>query len=83
MIVSQLQLQVEKQKMNVGHSYILRQRLNCKCYLVNMTTTIVPCSTNIGMHGSSFKKQIFIEVVKATKPTMMKICSFSLKDPNS
>jgi len=48
-----------------------------------MTTTIVPCSTNIGMHGSGFKKQIFIEVIKATKATMMKICSFSLKDPNN
>jgi hypothetical protein len=48
-----------------------------------MTTTIVPCSTNIGMHDSSFKKQIFIEVIKATKATMMKIWFFSLKDPNS
>ncbi len=83
MIVSPLKLQVERQKMNVGHFYILCQHLNCKCYLVNMTTTIVPCSTNIGMHGYSFKKQIFIEVVKANKTTMMKICSFSLKDPNS
>jgi hypothetical protein len=46
-----------------------------------MITTIVPCSTNIGMHG--FKKQIFIEVVKASKTTMMKISSFSLKDPNN
>jgi hypothetical protein len=78
-----LHLQVERQKMNVGHSYILCQHLNCKCYLVNMTTTIVPCSINIGMHGSCFKKQIFIEVVKANKVRMMKICSFSLKDPNS
>jgi hypothetical protein len=82
-IISQLHLQVERQKTNVGHSYILCQHLNCKCYLVNMTTTIVPCSINIGMHGSCLKKQIFIEVVKANKPTMMKICSFSLKDPNS
>jgi hypothetical protein len=82
-IVSQLQLQIERQKTNVGHFYILYQHLNCKCYLVNMTTTIVPCSTNIGMHGSSFKKQIFIQVVKANKATMMKICSFSLKDPNN
>jgi hypothetical protein len=83
-IVFQLQLQVErKKKTNVGRSYILCQHLNCKSYLVNMTTTIVPCSTNIGVHGSGFKKQIFIEVVKATKATMMKICSFSLKDPNS
>jgi hypothetical protein len=48
-----------------------------------MTTTIVPCSTKIGMHGFGFKKQIFIEVVIANKATMMKICSFSLKDPNS
>jgi hypothetical protein len=48
-----------------------------------MTTTIVPCSTNIGMHGSDFKKQIFIEVVNANKTTMMKIFSFSLKDPNT
>ncbi len=54
MIIFQLQLQVERQKMNVGHSYILCQHLNCKCYFVNITTTIVPCSTNIGMHGSSF-----------------------------
>jgi hypothetical protein len=69
--------------MNVGHSCILRQHLNCKCYLVNMTTTIVPRSTNIGMHGSCFKKQIFIEVVKANKAITMKICSFSLKDPDS
>jgi hypothetical protein len=53
-IVFQLQLQIERQKMNVGHSYILCQHLNCKCYLVNMTTTIVPCSTNIGTHGFSF-----------------------------
>jgi hypothetical protein len=83
MIVSQLHLQVERQKTNVGHSYILCQHFNCKFYLVNMTTTIVPCSINIGMHGSCFKKQIFIEVVKVNKPTMMKICSFSLKDPNS
>jgi len=86
MIVFRPQLQVERQKANVGHSYILCQHLNYKCYLVNMTTTVVPCFTNIGMHGSSFKKQIFIEVVKvvkATKATMMKICSFSLKDPNS
>ncbi|KAH9555849.1 hypothetical protein CY35_08G137900 [Sphagnum magellanicum] len=82
-IVFQLQLQVERQKMNVQHSYILCQHLNCKFYLVNMTTTIVPCSTNIGMHGYGFKKQIFIEVVKATTATMMKICSFFLKDPNS
>jgi len=81
-IVSQLHLQVERQKTNVGHSYILCQHLNCKCYLVNMTTTIVPCSINIGMRGSCLKKQIFIEVVKASKATMMKICSFSLKDPN-
>jgi hypothetical protein len=48
-----------------------------------MTTTIVPCFTNIGMHGFGFKKQIFIKVVKGTKATMMKICSISLKDPNS
>jgi hypothetical protein len=48
-----------------------------------MTTTIVPHFTNIDMHGSSFKKQIFIEFVKATKSTMMKICSFSLRDPNT
>jgi hypothetical protein len=48
-----------------------------------MTTTIVPCSTNIGMHGSGFLKQIFIQVVKANKTTMMKICSFSSKDPNN
>jgi hypothetical protein len=48
-----------------------------------MTTTIVPCSTHIGIHGFGFKKEIFIEVVKANKTTMMKICSFSLKDPNS
>jgi hypothetical protein len=47
-----------------------------------MTTTIVPCSTNIGMHGFGFKKHIFIEVVKANKATMMKISSFSLKDLN-
>jgi hypothetical protein len=47
-----------------------------------MTTTIVPCSTNIGMHGSRFKKEIFIEVIKANKAAVMKICSFSLKDPN-
>jgi hypothetical protein len=73
----QLQLQVERQKTNVGHSYILCQHLNCKRYLINMTTTIVPCSPNIGMHGSSLKN------VKATKATMMKICSFYLKDPNS
>jgi hypothetical protein len=47
-----------------------------------MSTTIVPCSTNIGMHGFGFKKQIFIEAVKANKATMMKLCSLSLKDPN-
>jgi hypothetical protein len=82
-VVFQLQLQVERQKTNVGHFYILCRHLNCKCYLVNMTTTIVPCSTNITMHGYGFKKQIFIEVVKATKATMMKICSFFLEDPNS
>jgi hypothetical protein len=41
-IVSWLQLQIERQKMNVGCSYILCQHLNFKCYLVNMTTTIVP-----------------------------------------
>ncbi len=82
-IVFRLQLQVERQKTNVGHSYILCQHLNYKCYLVNMTTTIVSCSTNIGMRGSGFKKQIFIEVVKTNKATMMKICFFSLKDPNS
>jgi len=82
-IVSQLQLQIERQKTNVGHSYILCQHLNCKCYLVNMTTTIMPCSTNIGMQCSGFKKQIFIKVVKANKAIMMKTCSFSLKDPNN
>ncbi len=65
-IVSRLQLQIENPKMSVGHSYILCH-LNCKCYLVNMTTTIVACSTNIG----------------ANKITMMKIYSFSLKDPNN
>ncbi len=74
--------QIERQKTNVGHSYILCQHLNCKCYLVNMTTTIVPCSTNIGTHGFSFQKQILIKVVKANKTTMMKICFFSLKDTN-
>jgi len=47
-----------------------------------MITTIVPCSTNIGMHGFGFLKQIFIEVVKANNGTMMKICFFSLNDPN-
>jgi hypothetical protein len=47
-----------------------------------MSTTIVPCSTNIGMHGSGLKKQIFIEIVKANKATTMKLCSLSLKDPN-
>ncbi len=82
-IVSQLQLQIQRPKTNVGHFYILCQHLNCKCYLINMTTTIVPCSTNIGMHGSGFKKQTFIEVVKVNKTTMMKICSFSLKYPNN
>jgi len=66
---------VERQKMNVRHFYILYQHLNCKCYLVNMTTTIVPCSTNIGMHGSSFKKQIFIEILKTKKTIVMMICS--------
>jgi hypothetical protein len=80
-IVSRSQLQIERQKTNVRHSYILCQHLNYKCYLVNITT-IVPCSTNIGMHGCGFKKYLFIEVVKANKTTMMKICSFSLKDPN-
>ncbi len=35
------------------------------------------------MHGSSFKKQIFIEVVKANKIIRMKICSFSLKNPHN
>jgi hypothetical protein len=35
------------------------------------------------MHGSGFKKQIFVEVVEANKVTMMKISSRSLKDPNS
>jgi hypothetical protein len=35
------------------------------------------------MHGFGFKKQIFIEVVKANKIIMMKICSFSLKDPHN
>jgi len=35
------------------------------------------------MHGFGFKKQIFIEVVKVNKIIMMKICSLSLKDPNS
>jgi hypothetical protein len=74
---------VERQKTNVGHSYILCQHFDCKCYLINMTTTIVPCSTNIGMHDFGFRKQIFIEVVKTNKATMTKICSFSLKDPNS
>jgi hypothetical protein len=39
--------------------------------------------TLVYMHGFSFKKQIFIEVVKANKVIMMKICSFSLKDPNN
>jgi hypothetical protein len=49
-----------------------------------MTTTIKPCSTNIGMHGSSvFLKIYIIEVVKANKTTMMKICSFFLKDQNN
>jgi hypothetical protein len=48
-----------------------------------MTTIIVPCFTNIDMHGFGFKKQIFIEFVKATKATMMKICSFFLKDPHT
>jgi hypothetical protein len=81
-IVSPLQLQIERQRMNVGHSYILCQHLNCKFYLVNMTTTIMPYSTNISMHCSSFYKQKFIQVVKANKATMMKICSFSMKDPN-
>jgi hypothetical protein len=71
-IVSRLQLQIERKKTNVGHSYILCQHLNYKCYLVNMRTTIVPCSTNIAMHGSGFKKQIFIEVVKANKTIIMK-----------
>ncbi len=47
-----------------------------------MTTTIVPCSTNIAMCGFGFKKQIFIEVIKANKATMMKLCSLSLKNPN-
>jgi hypothetical protein len=37
-----------------------------------MTTTIMPCSINIGVHCFGFKKQIFIEVVKANKATMMK-----------
>jgi hypothetical protein len=78
-IISQLQLQVERQKMNVGHCYILCQHLNCKCYLVNMIITIVPCFTNICMHCICFKKQIFIEIVKTNKPTTMKICFFSLK----
>jgi hypothetical protein len=38
-------------KMNVGHFYILWQHLNYKCYLEKMTTTIVPCSTNIGIYA--------------------------------
>jgi len=82
-IISRLQLRIERQKTNVGHSYILCQHLNCKCYLVNMTTNIMPCFINIGMHCFGFKKQIYIEVVKVNKATMMKICSFSLKDPKS
>jgi hypothetical protein len=43
-----------KAKKNVGHSYILCQDLNCKCYLVNMTTTIMPCFINIVMHCFGF-----------------------------
>jgi hypothetical protein len=35
------------------------------------------------MHGSGFKKQIFIEVVKVNKVIMMKTCSCSLKYPNN
>jgi len=35
------------------------------------------------MHGSGFLKNKIIEVVKVNKVIMMKICSFSLKDPNS
>jgi hypothetical protein len=46
-----------------------------------MTTTIVPCSTNIGMHGSSFKKQIFIEIVKANKSHNDEIMFLIFKRP--
>jgi hypothetical protein len=35
------------------------------------------------MHGSGFKKQIFIEVVKANKAIMMKTCFFYIKNPNN
>jgi len=48
-----------------------------------MTTTIVPRSTNIGVHFFGFKKNKIIEVVKANKGTMIKISSFSLKDLNN
>jgi len=81
MIIFQLQLQVERQKMNVGHSYILCQHLNCKCYFVNITTTIVPCSTNIGMHGSSFFLKQLLRFSKRTKPQWWKYVPSLWKTP--
>ncbi len=64
----QLQLEVERQKMNVKHSYILCQHFNCKCYLVNMTTTIVPCFRDICMHGFGLKNKYLLRLSKPTKP---------------
>jgi len=49
-----------RQKRNLEQSYILCRHLNCKCYLVNMTTTSVPCSTNIGIYAWFWFLKIYI-----------------------
>jgi hypothetical protein len=40
-----------KQETNVEQSYILCQHFNHKWYFAKMTTTIVPCTTNIGIYA--------------------------------
>jgi len=59
-IVFRPQLQVEKKKTNVGHSYILCQHLNYKCYVVNMTTNIVPYYRDYQSHQSHNDENMFL-----------------------
>jgi hypothetical protein len=73
-----------RQKMNVEQSYILCPQLNCKCYLVNMTTTIMPCSINIGIcMVLVLRNKYLLSLSKPTKSWRWKYALFLWKTPTT
>jgi hypothetical protein len=82
-------------RLSLDYNYKLKAKDECWAFLHTMLTPQLQVLFNkndkdhcamLYKHWYAwlwFKKYIFIEVVKANKTTMIKICSFYLKDPES